>query len=65
MASESGSRIGDMEPQAQLVECVPEGPQPLSVDVSAVCDVSPVQQAMEATIAQTGADPPPAGAQHG
>ena len=65
MATEGAARIGDLEPQAQLVDCVPDEPEVLSVDVSAVPDVSPVRQAMDNTIAQTGCDPPPAGAQHG
>ena len=59
MATEAGTKIGDLEPVAQLVECAPPEPEVLSVDVSAVLDASPVQQAMQATVEQTGADPPP------
>lgn len=61
MSTEAGAKIGDTPPVAQLVECEPE-PQVevLSVDVSAPVEASPVQQSMDATIAQTGADPPPA-----
>lgn len=60
MAHEAGTKIGDTEPQAQLVECVPDDTPVLSVDVSAVPpDASPVRRALDATIAQTGADPPP------
>lgn len=59
MTTEAGSKIGDLAPVAQLVECGPQEAQTLSVDVSAVQDSSPVRQAMDATLAQTGADPPP------
>jgi hypothetical protein len=58
MATEGAARVGDTPPVAQLIDCTPE-PEVLSVDVSAVPDASPVQQAMDATIAQTGCDPPP------
>ncbi len=61
MATEAGTKIGDLEPQAELVDCTPSEPVVLSVDVSAPDDASPVQQAMTATIEQTGADPPPVG----
>lgn len=64
MATEGAAKVGDTPPIAQLVDCTPE-PEVLAVDVSAVPqDASPVQQAMTATIEQTGADPPP-GVAHG
>ena len=57
---EGGGKILDLV-EAQLVECAPD-PQVLSADLSAQSDVpSPTQKAAEATIEQTGADPPPAG----
>ena len=62
MATEGTSKIGDTPPVAQLVDCTPTEPEVLSVDVSAVQEASPIQRAAEATIEQTGADPPPAGA---
>lgn len=63
MATEAAATIGDLEPQAELVDCLPEpSAEVLSVDVSAVCDVSPVQQAMDATLEKTGSGPPPEGA---
>ena len=59
MATEAGAKVGDLEPQAQLVECVPE-PEVLSIDVSASPEEpSPVQKAHTANIEQVGADPPP------
>lgn len=62
MAQESGCKLGDLPPIAELVDCTQPAPAVLSVDVSAVpVEASPVQQAMTATIEQTGADPPPAG----
>lgn len=58
---EGGGKIGD-HVSAQLVDCVPE-PEVLSADVSAQTDApSPTEKAADATIEQTGADPPPAGA---
>lgn len=60
MADEAGTKLGDLAPVAELVDCAPEAPTDLSVDASAP-DTSPVQQAMEATLGQTGADPPPRG----
>lgn len=60
MAEESGCKIGDLPPIAELVDCTPAAPEVLSVDVSAVpLEASPVQKAAAATIEQTGADPPP------
>ncbi len=62
MATEAEARMGDMEPQAELVDCLPDDPsQVVKVVASAPIEASPVRQAMEATIAQTGADPPPTG----
>ena len=59
MAQEAGAKIGDLEPVAELVDCTPPELTVLSVDVSAPREASPVQQAMTATLEQTGADPPP------
>ncbi len=61
MSTEAGTKIGDLPPVAQLVDCTPE-PEVLAVDVSATpIEASPVQQAMKATIEAVGADPPPEG----
>lgn len=43
---------------AQLVECEPDAPQTEPMPTTPE-PTSPTQQAMAATIAQTGADPPP------
>ena len=57
---EGGGKLCDLV-EAQLIECAPD-PETLSVDVSAVPEAtSPVQQAQDATIETTGADPPPEG----
>lgn len=58
MAEEHAGLIGDFV-EAQLVECAPP-PAPVSVPLPEAPDRSPAQQAREATIEQTGADPPPA-----
>ncbi len=64
MATEGNAKIGDCAPICELVDCTPAPePQVLSVNVSAPVDASPVRQAMDNTITQTGADPPPAGDQ--
>jgi hypothetical protein len=58
---EGGGKIMDLV-EAQLVECATEPAETLSADVSAQSDVpSTTQKAAEATLEQTGADPPPAG----
>lgn len=45
---------------AQLEDC-PPAPEPTAAPLPAPVpvDASPVQQAMDATLTQTGADPPP------
>lgn len=61
MPTEAACKIGDCDPIAELVDCTQPEPEVLSVDVSAVPqEATPVQQAMQATLTQTGADPPPA-----
>ena len=61
MTTEAGATVGDLPPQAQLIECVPE-PEVLAVDVSAAPEEpSPTQKAHVANIEQVGADPPPRG----
>jgi len=63
MATEGGGKILDIV-EAQMVDCAPNEPVVLSVNVSAPPDhATPVVQAMAATIEQTGADPPPSGGQ--
>lgn len=57
---EAGSKIADLV-TAEIVECAPEPEAPQTVVLPDAPDVSPVQQAAQATIEQTGADPPPAG----
>jgi hypothetical protein len=60
MAVESGARVGDCPPIVELVECQPEPDAPATPLPTLVPpEASPVQQALEATIEQTGADPPP------
>lgn len=61
MATEVGPKIVDIV-TAELVECQPppEAPKELSVLVSPEV-ATPTQQAAQATIEQTGADPPPEG----
>lgn len=60
MPEESGIGIGDLV-VAQLIECQPE-PALVAVPVPDPPDgASPTQRAAQATIGQTGADPPPAG----
>lgn len=57
MAEEAGLGVQDVV-SAALVECVPD--VPLSACPTPETMVaSPVQQAMQATLEQTGADPPP------
>jgi hypothetical protein len=56
---EARSKIGDYV-TAELVECQPE-PERVAVPVPAVPETSQAQQKAQATIEQTGADPPPAG----
>jgi len=58
MATEGDLAIVD-HVEAQLVECAPEPAVTTPIRVPESC--SPVQQAMTATIEQTGADPPPRG----
>jgi hypothetical protein len=60
MAIEGHTSICDTPPVAQLVDCAAPEPEVLSVDVSASVDESPTRQAMDATVEQTGAGPPPA-----
>jgi hypothetical protein len=65
VATEAGSKVGDCPPVAALVDCVPaevDAPT-LAVNVSAPIEATPVEQARENTITQTGADPPPTGDQ--
>lgn len=56
---ESGSRIGDVLVGATLVDCLPPAGADVAVPLPAAPDRSPVQTAREATVEQTGADPPP------
>lgn len=58
MATEIVTSICDTPPVAELVDCVPP-PEVLSVDVSSVPPETPTDQTRDATIEQTGADPPP------
>jgi hypothetical protein len=57
MATEGDLGITDTV-VAALVECLPEAPT-TPVPLPAGPTASPTQRAAEATIAQTGADPPP------
>jgi hypothetical protein len=57
MATEHAGQVQDFV-TAELVECAPE-PEVLSVTVSEQPVASPVRDAMEATLEQTGAGPPP------
>lgn len=43
---------------AQLEDCTPAEPK-LVLPVAVPCEATPVAQAAQATIEQTGADPPP------
>jgi hypothetical protein len=55
---EGGGKIADLV-TAELIECQPE-PEPVVTEaLPAAPDASPVQAAQDATIEQTGADPPP------
>jgi hypothetical protein len=58
MAEEANLGILDIV-TAELVECAPDEPPSVKTDLPPAPDQSPVQRAAEATLAQTGADPPP------
>jgi hypothetical protein len=58
MAEEANLGILDIV-IAELVECAPEDPPSVKTELPPAPDQSPVQRAADATIAQTGADPPP------
>ena len=57
--NEAPAKIADIV-TAELVECQPEA-SASDVALPAAPDVTPSQQKAQATIEQTGADPPPAG----
>jgi hypothetical protein len=57
MATEHAGQMQDFV-TAELIDCSPE-PEVLSVTVSEQPVASPVRDAMEATLEQTGAGPPP------
>jgi hypothetical protein len=57
MTTEHAGQVQDFV-TAELVECAP-APELLSVTVSEQPVASPVRDAMEATLEQTGAGPPP------
>jgi hypothetical protein len=61
-STEAGPKIVDLV-TAELVECQPDAADlRVAVAVEAVpLEASPTQQAAQATIEQTGADPPPSG----
>ena len=63
MAEESALGMMDVI-MAQLVECAPDEPESVKTELPPAPDQTPAQRAAEATIAQTGADPPP-GVIHG
>jgi len=44
---------------AQLVDCAPDVDMSVKTSLPAAPDASPTRDAMQATIEQTGADPPP------
>jgi hypothetical protein len=59
MAEEGDLGVSDIV-MAELVECAPPPDIPRdTIDLPDQPDQTPVQRAAEATIAQTGADPPP------
>lgn len=60
MAEESGLGVSE-ELFAELVDCTPE-PEPVVVSPIPSTEVSQSLQKQQATIEQTGADPPPSGA---
>ena len=46
--------------KVELVDCPPDPPEPVAVPLPRpVPEASPVQQARQATLEHTGADPPP------
>lgn len=57
---EGGFTVRD-EVTAQLVEVVPDPEPPPAPEPPAPPETTPVEDAMEATEAHTGADPPPEG----
>jgi len=58
MAEEGDLGIVDLV-TAELVDCAPDDPPSVKTELPTAPDQSPVQRAADATIAQTGADPPP------
>lgn len=44
---------------AELIDCSPPEPEPVTVPIPPKPEVSPEQTKRDATIEQTGADPPP------
>lgn len=59
MSTETGLGARDMEPVAQLVDCTPEEPPPQKAALPDPPESTPVSASSDATIEQTGADPPP------
>jgi hypothetical protein len=55
--TETGSKISDTV-EVALVDCTPE-PECVDAPVPTSDSVTPIEQSAEATIEQTGADPPP------
>lgn len=60
MGLNDGIVVSDRITAIELVDCTPEPElEPVSDPLPAQTHDSPVQQAMQATLTQTGADPPP------
>ena len=56
--TEAAAKIADIV-TAELVDCVPDAPEPVTPQPAPQTEQTPVQRAMRATLTQTGADPPP------
>lgn len=58
--TEAAAKITDIV-TAELIDCVPDQPEPTTPAPAEPIEATPVQRAMRATLTQTGADPPPEG----